>query len=173
MRALYIAVSAAIGQTRSSIVNADTGDGGNTRDAGMAETFGLVRENLFPGEKTIIWAHNRHIVHQESPTLSLDGQPVFIPRPMGMILKEEYPDELFTIGLYMLRGQTADNARNVLSVLPPRDNSIEAMAYSARLAALYFSTSGDQPQEEGNRFIFERTEAHLWGGEFGSYSIIP
>jgi erythromycin esterase len=92
---------------------------------------------------------------------------------MGFHLKKEYPDELFTIALYMLRGETADNRRNTVGVLPPRDNSLEAIAYSARLAALYFSTSGDQAQVLGNSFIFERTDAHYWGGEFGAYSIIP
>ena len=173
MRALYITISAARGQIRNNAANFDTGDNGNTRDAGMARTFELLRENLFPNEKTVIWAHNRHIAHEESATQAVQGNPFFFTRPMGFALKNEYQDDIFSIGLYMLRGQTANNFGQPLSVLAPRNDSLEAIAYSRRLAALYFSTGGDQPQVAGNSFIFERTQAHYWGGEFGTYSMIP
>ncbi|MEO0463380.1 MAG: erythromycin esterase family protein [Pseudomonadota bacterium] len=172
MRALYIAVSAAIGQIDNSIATYETDAVGDARDLAMAQTFGAVKERLFPDEKIVIWAHNRHIALEQSETRPIDSVRVYPRVPMGHHLLADYPDELFTIGLYMLRGETADNFQEALPVLAPRQNSLEAIAYGARLAAFYFDTSSDQPREDGNAFLFEPIDAHYWGGSFGAYSFV-
>lgn len=173
MRALYIAVSAAIAQIDNSISLYETSDVGNVRDQGMAQIFSEVKNRLFPNSKIIIWAHNRHIALEQSETRTVEAIRIYPEVPMGNHLFAEFPDDLFTIGLYMLRGETATGPDSPAPVLAPRNNSLEAIAYSARLAAFYLDTSSDQARNEGNAFLFERLEAHYWGGSFGTYSMIP
>ncbi len=172
LRALYIAISAAIAQLDNSTASYETNDVGDVRDLGMARTFASVKDRLFPDEKIVIWAHNRHVALEQSPTRPVGAVRNYPIVPMGSHLLEQYPDELFTIGLYMLRGETADNGRNAVAVLAPRPDSLEAIAYGARLAAFYVDTSADQARMDGNAFLFERIEAYYWGGTFGTYSFI-
>lgn len=171
-RALFIAITAAIAQIDGSIATYETGDTGDVRDLAMAQTFGAVKERLFPDEKVIIWAHNRHVAMEQSETRPINAIRNYPRVPMGNHLLAQYPDELFTIGLYMLRGETADNGRNPVVVSQPRPDSLEAITYGARLAALYLDTSANQQRVAGNAFLFERIDAHYWGGAFGAYSFV-
>lgn len=173
LKILSIAVFAAMGQIDASTAGYTGGDYGVVRDKNMASIFGRIRQDVYPDEKIVVWAHNRHIAHQESPTLDDSGQFIFLQETMGFHLKNEIPTELYTIGLYMLRGATADNSRRSIPVSLPADNSIESIAHSVRKAAIFIDSQPNQAQTTGNEFLFERTFAHFWGGSFGSYSMIP
>ncbi|MEP4053277.1 MAG: erythromycin esterase family protein [Litorimonas sp.] len=173
LKIVRIATFAASAQIGKSKVEKEGGDASSFRDENMAEIFGMVREDLFPSEKIIVWAHNRHIAHEQSVSRSPNAANLVIERPMGSFLKAEFPEDIFTIGLYMLRGETADNSGHAIPVLDPTNGSLEALAYSVRKAALYLDTRSDQLQVDGNAFLFDYVRANYWGGSFGSYEIIP
>lgn len=173
LRVLSIAVFAAIGQIDNSTASYAQMDSQSIRDRNMATIIGRIRQDLYPDEKIVIWAHNRHVAHQESATVDASGQPFLLQGTMGFHLKKEIPDDLYTVGLYMLRGSTADNSRRSVPVVQPMSNSLEALAHSVRKAAIFIDTQPNQTQVDGNRFLFEPTYAHFWGGSFGSYLITP
>lgn len=139
----------------------------------MADVFSKLRTDLYPNEKMIIWAHNQHINHEESQTTSSSTNRYVAEKPMGFYLHERYADDLFSIGLFMLRGSTADNSGMPLTVQAPRNDSLEALAHSVRRAALLVDSRPEQDQVEGNGFLFEPTEYHDWGGQFGVYTAVP
>lgn len=173
IKELYIIVSAATGQIDHLTAARAPRFTGEVRDLNMAKVFTSVKTDLFPDDKIVIWAHNRHIANEQSETLLENGNFGFPDVPMGFHLKQTYGDDLFTIGLYMLRGEVTDNSRRSIAVITPRNNSLEAIAHAPRLAALYIDTRKTQSRESGNDFIFERISAYYWGGSYGNYSMIP
>lgn len=173
-KAIRILLLAAMDQLTSMHANHYHGDIGDARDKGMADTFRRLRSDLFPNEKIVIWAHNRHIAEARSDTVPLAGViRNYAHKPLGGHLQDAYGDDLYSIGLYMLRGHTAGNDRTSHPVSVPRDYSLEAIAHSVRKAALYIDTSLPDDQLPGNRFIFEPTGAFYWGGAFGGYTMVP
>lgn len=173
IKILSIAAFAASAQIGKGQVERDQGDSSSFRDRNMASIVGKVRSELFPNEKMIIWAHNRHIAHEQSPSRSPNAVNLVIDTPMGSFLKADAPDDVFSIGLYMLRGETADGSRASVPVLDPTNGSLEALAYSTRKAALYIDTRPNQTRVAGNEFLFNYIQANYWGGSFGSYQFIP
>jgi erythromycin esterase len=99
---------------------------GKTRDSCMAKNIIWLAENLYKNEKIIIWAHNSHI----------DRQATASKNYMGAVLSNYFKDQLYGIGLYMLNGTTATNARKIITVKPAPPGSIEEM-----LAGTGFKTS--------------------------------
>ncbi|MEO9912074.1 erythromycin esterase family protein [Parasphingorhabdus sp.] len=170
---LSIAIFAAIGQIENSRANYQTRDTGNVRDKNMAEIFNKLRTHVYPNEKIVIWAHNRHVANEQSLTVPVNSVRNYPEVPMGFHLRRDFPNDIYTIGFYMLRGTTAGNNASPVSVLAPKDNSLEAIAYSLRKAAFFVNSSVDQSQMIGNKFLFDRIEAHYWGGTFGSYTMVP
>jgi erythromycin esterase len=173
IKILSIAVFAAMGQIDSSTATYARQDSNAIRDSNMALILGRIRNDLFPNEKIVVWAHNRHIAHQQSPTTRVSGQPFLIENPMGFYLKNDVPTDLYTIGLYMLRGSTADNSRRALQVTNPVNDSLEAIAHSVRKGAIFVDSQAGQTQTDGNKFLFEPIVANYWGGGFGSYRMTP
>lgn len=173
LKVLSIAVFAAIGQIDHSTAAFAQKDTNIIRDENMALIVERIRQDLFPDDKIVIWAHNRHVAHQESATVNDAGQPFQLQRTMGFHLKKKIPDDLYTVGLYMIRGSTAGNSRRSFPVVQPLNRSLEALAYSVRKAAIFIDTRPNQTQVEGNKFLFEPTYAHHWGGSFGSYLMTP
>lgn len=171
-KVISIAVFAARGQIDNTTTNFNRGDSSAVRDKNMADIFGKIRRDLYPDEKIIIWAHNRHIAHEQSESRTNGGSGLTISKPMGAHLKETYPDDLFSIGLYMIKGETAGNDRRSIPVVAPVNNSLEALAHSVRKAAFFVDTRPEQTREEGNEFLFEYIDANYWGGSFGSYEMI-
>lgn len=170
---LSISTFAAIGEIDNLATNYARGDANAVRDLNMASIVSRIRNEIYPNEKIIIWAHNSHIAHQQSPTTLTSGNVNIIQRSAGYHLKNELQDELYTIGLYMLRGFTADNQRRSLPVVPPINDSLEALAHSVGKAALFINSQASQNQVDGNKFLFEPIDAHFWGGTYGSYKMVP
>jgi len=86
-------------------------DGGlrpNLRDKGMADNIQFLMDELYLDEKIIIWAHNAHITYDQSRRTAPGGglSNIALTNPMGAFLYEARKVEIYTIGLYMIRGQT-------------------------------------------------------------------
>lgn len=93
------------------------------RDLGMATNITGLLQRRYPQEKMLIWAHNAHIAEDFPWERLRSGNE----KVMGMHLHQQWQDELFTIGLFMLTGQQADNNRNVTAVTPHQANSLEGL----------------------------------------------
>lgn len=93
------------------------------RDLGMATNITGLLQRRYPQEKMLVWAHNAHIA-EDFPWERLRSAN---EKVMGMHLHQQWQDELFTIGLFMLTGQQADNNRNVTAVTPHQANSLEGL----------------------------------------------
>lgn len=133
------------------------------RDSRMADNFTFLKENVFPDEKIIIWAHNAHIL------MNTTAVQAAYPPMMGQLLKTRYPDALYTIGSLMYRGVIDLSGRHsTVNITTPE--SIEAILYRARLRH-FFLEIGSQQQVEGNEWLFQFTQQtyhhrngnyHIW-----------
>lgn len=126
------------------------------RDLGMADNLDFIREEMFPGKKVIVWAHNSHISHGTNvhPAQRIS---------MGSHLAERHREELYTIGLYGYRGRQRDNAGTVYPVRSPMPaGSLESILYRARKRQLFVDLSR-QERTPGTEWMFEPTVAHAWG----------
>ncbi len=129
--------------------------GGGIRDFGMANNLSFLANDLYPGKKIMTWAHNFHIRHDNAATTSV--QPT-----MGQWVRERFRNELYTIGLYMDRGTSAQNNRVVYSIDPGRPDSMEwVMANSG--SPLLFMDFLHQQRSDGNSWMFQQTSQRDWG----------
>lgn len=120
-----------------------------SRDSAMAENVYFLKEKLYPHKKIIIWAHNYHVANDYY-------QHAFDPdiKTMGIYLKEKYKDDLYTIGLYVLKGKTKDDNWSVINIpLPVSSNSLEAILYYCEKKYLYVDLR-HQNYSEGNKWMF-------------------
>ncbi|WP_338845592.1 erythromycin esterase family protein [Massilia sp. W12] len=126
------------------------------RDPAMARSISGLAKLAYPQEKIMVWAHNAHI-SRASQWGSAAGAP------MGSYLAKEWQDQLFTIGLFMLRGENANNFRNSMPVrLPPAD-SLEAYAHSLRLGALYLPIPARDAAGDGDNWLHRPLNFMNWG----------
>ncbi len=124
------------------------------RDNGMAENLAFLYERLYPGKKIMLWAHNFHIRHNQE---AINGF-----KTMGAWVAEKFRPVLYTIGLYMYRGQGTDNAAQVYNVAPAAPGSLEAIGYHARLKH-FFLDMLNQTEEPGNSWMFGEIPNKSWG----------
>ena len=120
------------------------------RDSAMASNISFLKEELFPDEKIIIWAHNYHIAYDP------DCQAWYSnAKNMGNWLVEKYREELYTIGLYMLKGKTkTDYGWDIINVeIPTTSNSLETILYHARKKAFFIDLL-NHPCEKGNEWMY-------------------
>jgi erythromycin esterase len=128
------------------------------RDSAMAANVVFLKEKLYPQKKTIIWAHNYHIAKSGYPHAVNPDSKV-----MGVYLAEKYGSELYTIGLYMLRGTTRDNNGNIIHVpLPVSSNSLEGILYQIR-KKYFFVDLLHQSYSEGNKWMYNPVSAKSYG----------
>ena len=143
--------------------DASENGGGGIRDFGMANNLTFLANDLYPGRKIMIWAHNFHIRHDNSATTS--RQPT-----MGQWIRERFRDELYTIGLYMDRGTAAQNNRVVYPINPGPVNTMEwVMANTG--SPLLFMDFLHQQRVDGNSWMFAPTTQREWGTN--SFSMVP
>jgi len=104
------------------------------RDSAMSVNVSFLKEKQYPNKKIILWAHNYHIANsQYQHALYSDI------KNMGTWLYEKYKNEMYTIGLYMLKGKTKTEWDwSVIDVpLPVSSNSLEAILYQPRKKYLF------------------------------------
>jgi erythromycin esterase len=135
----------------------DTGDqgGGAIRDLGMANNLTFLANELYPGRKILVWAHNFHIRHDNSATTS--GQ-----KTMGRWIRERFRPELYTIGLYMNSGLAAYNDRQLYRIFAGAPDLMEWVMNGAGSRTLFMDFL-HQGQVEGNGWMFQPTFQRDWG----------
>ncbi|MES2153411.1 MAG: erythromycin esterase family protein [Pseudomonadota bacterium] len=123
------------------------------RDIGMAENIDFLLDTLYPGRKVIVWAHNAHIAYT---------RPAGMYRSMGMQLAERRKSEIYSIGLYMGRGEAANNDNSHYPVAAPPAASMESVL--ARETSSYvfvdFSRAKTTP---ATIWMFAPIVAREWG----------
>ena len=137
--------------------------GGGIRDFGMANNLTFLADDIYPGRKIMVWAHNFHIRHDNTATTS--RQPT-----MGQWIRERFRDQLYTIGLYMDRGTAAYNNRVVYSIPPGPIDSMEWVMANSGSPTLFIDFLHQQPSN-GNRWMFESTLQREWG--VNTFRMIP
>jgi len=98
------------------------------RDRAMADNIDFLKRIVYPEEKIMIWAHNLHIRHNND---KLDQPAYNRIKSMGGWLYERSPEDLYTVGLYMYKGQAAYNNREIYNVKSHSPNSLESILRSA------------------------------------------
>jgi erythromycin esterase len=132
----------------------EPGRGQCARDEGMALNLIALHERIYPGEKIIAWAHNVHIRNRSTG---------FDPAcNMGRQVHEALDAQLYTLGFYMYRGQHAFNDREIRTVAPPINRSLEAIFHSRRLRWLFLDLE-NAPATGGHEWINQTIPTFDWG----------
>jgi erythromycin esterase len=129
---------------------------GAIRDFGMANNLTFLANELYPGRKILVWAHNGHIRHDNA------GEHERALPTMGQWIRERFRDQLYTVGLYMNQGTAALNNRAVYSITPGEENSMEWIMSSIGAPVLFMDFLA-QARVAGNSWMFERTPQREWG----------
>ena len=130
--------------------------GGAIRDFGMANNLTFLANDLYPGKKIMVWAHNFHIRH-DNTAAEFHLQPT-----MGQWIRERFRDQLYTVGLYMNQGTGASNSRQVYSISPAQENSMEWIMTNTGAPVLFMDFLKQEPVT-GNNWMFESTSQREWG----------
>jgi len=131
------------------------------RDKAMADNVSFLRSTIYPDEKIIIWAHNLHIRHKNE---HLDQTEYNKTKSMGSWLHERYPEDLYTIGLYMYRGQATYNNKEVYTVLNHSSNSLESILHSAGHEICFVDLKHSK-RVKGNLWMSKEILTKTWGLE--------
>lgn len=131
------------------------------RDLGMANNLDFLLNELHPGKKVIVWAHNSHIQHREKARNAADTT-TRSPRTMGTWVAERHRRELYTIGLFMYRGSAALNNRRPYPIAQSRSGSLESILHRApwRYSFVDFSQA---KRERGSDWIWKPISGLSWG----------
>lgn len=147
-------------------------EGTEIRDRGMADNLDFVLDELHPGRKVIVWAHNFHIQHRgHGGAVAADTTPAAAaPRTMGTWVAERRRSELYTVGLFMYRGSAALNTRVVYPVSWVAPGSLEAILHRAPWKYAFVDLSRAAPGP-GTAWMSRRITAKEWGTN--SQLIVP
>lgn len=133
------------------------------RDRAMADNLEFVLNELHPGKKVIVWAHNAHIQHRGYGSVPADSAARSRqPRTMGTWVAEQHRPELYTIGLFMYRGSSAANDRSLIPVTRPTPGSLESILHGAPWRYAFVDLSRATPGP-GTGWMFGETTAKAWG----------
>ena len=119
----------------------------------------LDEEELYPGQKIIIWAHNTHVQKDlEAVTILANDR---YQTNMGNWLYQTYPDAIYSIGSLAYRGYI--NYGLVQNIYITENECIEAILYQAR-KKYFFVDFSQQIEVTGNSWMFHpvtQTYIHL------------
>lgn len=130
--------------------------GMKARDTGMAENFITLAEEIYPNEKMVIWAHNFHISESYPSQYYQD-------KFMGALLNDYYSDELYTVGIYMLSGESGNNNRQPIPVISHQRDSLESIVQATSLAPLFLPLSKENQSGSSDDWLHTQTRAKEWG----------
>ncbi|MBU1438672.1 MAG: erythromycin esterase family protein [Gammaproteobacteria bacterium] len=129
------------------------------RDVGMAANVSGLLQTLLPTEKMLIWAHNVHI-SEDYPWQKLrDNQE----KVMGMHLHQQWRDELYSIGLFMLSGSQADNDRSITTVTAHRAGSLESLFMPLKYPVSFLALPKQNQSGSGDDWLHQATVYKEWG----------
>ena len=127
------------------------------RDDGMADNLSFLLDDLFSGERVVVWAHNFHVRHANDRV-----EPAPQPRTMGAEVAQLLGDDLYTIGLYMYGGTAATNEGLPYEVAPATTGSLASILYRSRKRWTFVDLEGAAP-EAGSDWIDSQVVAKTWG----------
>jgi len=139
------------------------------RDRGMADNVELLLQRLYPGKKVVIWAHNFH-VERDGAATAYPGSTFASVRSMGSWLNERRAADLYTIGLFMIRGQAAHNDQNTYEIESPQEHSLEEL-FSSIHNQLAFVNMANVPRAAGTAWMFELLGA--WDFGYIAIRLVP
>jgi erythromycin esterase len=130
------------------------------RDRLMARHLTWLAEELYPGKKIVVWAHNIHI--RKANTKADNPRRPAIPR-MGQLLPERLKKESYVVGLYMNRGESAGNDGTPIPVtFPHPEGSLESILDKA-CHANGFVDMARQRNRRATSWMFTERQALDWG----------
>ena len=136
-----------------------TADYFKNRDKGMADNFIALAEEMYPGKKIIVWAHNFHIRHDNLSIPPVENTfPDFTCDTMGKYLHEKYRDKLYTVGLYAYQGSAANNRGHSFEIKPAEEGTIEKLLHDAKFKTAFIDLT-EQVQSPATDWIFKPVNA--------------
>lgn len=124
------------------------------RDRAMADNLDVLLDEVHPGKKVIVWAHNFHIQHREnSPNTT---------RTMGTYVAQRRRNELYTIGLFMYRGGAAQNDRRPYAIKQGAPGSLESILHRAPWQHSFVDLSRAK-REKGSEWMWQSISGLSWG----------
>lgn len=138
--------------------------GTELRDRGMADNLDFLLDELYPGKKVIVWAHNFHIQHRENTRQNAADTTNRQSRTMGVWVAERHRKELYTIGLFMYRGTAAGNTRRPYPISQAQSGSLESIVHRApwRYSFVDFSQAR---RSRGSEWMWTHLNGFSWGTE--------
>jgi len=137
-------------------------EGTEIRDLGMANNLDFLLDELYPGKKVIVWAHNFHIQHRENTRQAAADTSMAATRTMGTWVAERHRRELYTIGLFMYRGTAAMNDRRPYPIARSRTGSFESILHQAPWRYAYVDFSRTK-RDRGSEWMWNRITGLSWG----------
>ncbi len=131
------------------------------RDRGMAANITGLLQRQYPQEKMLVWAHNAHIAEDFPWERLRSGNE----KVMGMHMHQQWQDELFTVGLFMLTGQQADNSRNVTAVTPHQANSLEGLFMHLNHPISFMRLPKTDQPGDGDDWLHQLVIYKDWGAQ--------
>lgn len=128
------------------------------RDKAMADNITQLASTIYPTQKMLVWAHNAHITRGASDAASAG-------HTMGGFLAPTWKDQLYTIGLFMLKGETANNDGTVMKVATPSSDSLESYSASLQLGAFFLATPMLDQVGSGDDWLHRPIGSYYWGGQ--------
>lgn len=129
------------------------------RDLGMATNVKFLKEQLYPGKKIMVWAHNGHI--QNNETNIKGGGPIAKAKNMGHWLSRWFSEEIYTIGLFMYKGQVSSTNRWVYSLGTYETNSLESIFAETNKEYVFLDLQ-NLTEVIGNSWAFEYITSTEW-----------
>lgn len=139
------------------------------RDRGMADNAEVLLQRVYPGKKVIVWAHNFHITRDGAAT-AFAGSTFASVRNMGNWLHERRSADLYTIGLFMVRGRAAHNDRNTFEINSPQSHSLEEL-FASIATPFSFVNLLNVSRSEGTSWMYETLGA--WDGGLRAMKLVP
>lgn len=111
-------------QTFSLFWHADLRKPGNTphvfniRDKGMAENMRLLKEEIYPGKKMIVWGANTHLGYGRGFLGGFNGRDAADPGmvPMGQYVKIDYQEQVYTISFTSYEGKVGSMRGDIFDI---------------------------------------------------------
>ncbi len=126
------------------------------RDSCMADNMEFLLDELYPGRKFIVWAHNDHIRHQG------DSVVWYGFRSLGQNLAERRRQDLYTVGFFMGRGYSVTNGKDLYKILDPPAGTLSAVLEQAGQKYLFVDLSG-APSGSATAWMDNTINARTWG----------
>jgi len=135
------------------------------REVGMADNLDALLDRIHPGKKVMVWAHNYHIQHDRASLVPGSGAPpedLGDFNTMGHFVHQRRGAELYTVGLFMYRGQAVMSG-DVHDVTEAAPGSVESLGYRVRKKHFFVDLAGASgPGSDWTRSTVMLKDQGIW-----------